>query len=833
MSHQTRYQSFKKPLLVSGIAAALSVAGSVQAGDFTFTNNQITISGTSFTQSPAISSTGIIGKVTGVPKTSSLGIPGFSFGFAKNGTLVNGTYSFRVGVVIDDDNSGRRIEAVIQTVNIVVTNGGSTLTGNIPSGQTLQVLGRDDTGDLTLLVNVTNPSTGGPISISGANVTFNSDNLVDRVKATAPTFETVLNEFGSAAHYTYRIVTQQTAGPETMRFGTLQSGSFSALPRIQTTCTLSPQSQADQVFILNNKQLAKNFTLAHAVQGQFSVTGASGSAASTPAAFSETCTTTSGGGGTGGGGTGGGGTTGGSGATQSTTELSTALNNISLPATGPIPESTMTAITAAFTKALTVSTQATQQIAAGTLTNTAAISALETLNRTLELASSASQRGGSIAPSDVTASLDGLADVIAALKDKGTLTSAEKSQIGSIAQTTLSNSSGLITSTTSSANLAAIITATTEVLTKTLNAGASLSTSLADTAAALTSKAIENSLPALATTLGVTLNLSNTTLARTQLASNPVLLEAALRHAIPLSPTTSVNQSSIITSLTGRGVSSADAQRIASSISTAFNNPSNIGVAGQSTRTALGAVSSALGASGITVDPVTGRITAPGPSTTMSLQVNSMRLVPSSIPEGLSKLPDGRLLAVKNGIAVELAAAPRDITGFASAVEGAGFDTSFRSNGSVGIALGGGEHFSGAFALDNIAGASGECGAVSFGTPQGSPSSEEYAFKIRCANGIEQRVLPFVANGTFYAAVSGEGLKVETNRDTGVINIPGVGNFKPSFFVHPLKTADQIWLNQNEISNGISFRGGDFNGDGRVDYEMIDANGKQVLYGLP
>ncbi|MDO8273685.1 MAG: hypothetical protein Q7U82_17465 [Gammaproteobacteria bacterium] len=829
------HTSFKRSLLVSSIAFGLGVAGAVQAGDFTFTNNQVAINSTGFSQTPTLDSNGVISRVADVPKTSSLGIPGFSFGFAKNGTLTNGTYSFRVGVVIDDDNSGRRIEAVIQTVNIEVSNGGDTLTGNIPTGQSLQLIGRDDTSSLTLLVSIANPSTGGPISIDGANVSFSSDNLISRIKGAAPTFETVLNEFGSSAHYTYRIVTQQISGPETVRFGTTQASSFSALPRIQTTCTLSSHSQANEVFILNNKQLASNFSLAYAVQGQFSVVGAAGSAAAAPAAFSETCTASSGGGSSGGssGGSTGGSSGGSTGATQAATELSTALDGISLPATGPVPESTLTAISDAFTKALTVTEQATQQINAGTLTNSAAISALEALNRTLEVASSARQRGASVTQSSVTASLDGVSDVIGALKDKGNLTSAEKSQVGSVAQTTLGSSGGLITSTSTSAEVNAIISASTDVLTKTLSAGAPLSTGLADAASALTSKAMERSLPALATSLGLTLNVGNTEQLKAQLAANPVLLDAALRHAIPLSPTTALSQASIISSLTAKGVSTQDAERIAASISSTISNPTSVGVDGQTSRTALNAISSAFGASSATIDPTTGRITVPGTTKTMSLQANGMRLVPATIPEGLSKLPDGRMLAVKSGIAVELTSAPRDVAGFAAAVEGAGFDTTFRSNGSVAIALGAGEHFSGAFAFDNVAGASGECGSIGFTTPQGSPSAEDYAFKMTCSNGIEQRVLPFVGNGIFYAAVSGQGVAVETNRDTGVIDITGIGKFKPSFFVQPLQSADQTWLNQHEVSNGISFRGGDFNGDGRTDYEMIDANGKQILYGLP
>ena len=509
------------------------------------------------------------------------------------------------------------------------------------------------------------------------------------------------------------------------------------------------------------------------------------------------------------------------------------MNAISLPATGSVPSTTVTAINDAFTKALNVSELSVQQIASGALSTSAAMAALETLNRTLAVASSALERGASVSQSSITASIESVADIIAALQAKGGLTSTDTGQIASIVASTLGTSDNLITGSSTAAQITAVVNASAEVLARAISAGAPLNSAIADAANALTSRVMETSLPALAARLGITLNAANATQVRTQLAANSVLLDSALRNALPIPVVATVDQNAIIATLTGRGVSAQDAQRIATSLSGSFSNPTGAGIEGQNSGTAITAISSAFGANSVTIDAATGRVTVPGTSGTLSLQVTGMRLVPASFPSGVSKLPDGRMVAIQNGVAVELAPTPRDVTGFAAAVEGAGFDTSFRSNGTVGIALGGGQHFSGAFAFDNIGRASGECGALSIGSPSGSVNSADYAFKINCASGVVQRVVPFVGNGTFYAAVSGEGLKVDTNRDTGIVSIPGVGNFKPSFFVQPLTTSDQTFLNQNQISNGLSFRAGDFNADGRVDYEMIDASGKQILYGTP
>lgn len=124
------------------------------------------------------------------------------------------------------------------------------------------------------------------------------------------------------------------------------------------------------------------------------------------------------------------------------------------------------------------------------------------------------------------------------------------------------------------------------------------------------------------------------------------------------------------------------------------------------------------------------------------------------------------------------------------------------------------------------------CGAVSVTSPTSNPVAADYAFVVKCANGPSQRVTPIADNVKFYATIANAGLNVSTDRNTGIITINTVGKFKPSFFVTPLTAADSTYLTANKNSDGIAFRATNANGDGKMDYEIISADGKQLMYGL-
>lgn len=214
-----------------------------------------------------------------------------------------------------------------------------------------------------------------------------------------------------------------------------------------------------------------------------------------------------------------------------------------------------------------------------------------------------------------------------------------------------------------------------------------------------------------------------------------------------------------------------------------------------------------------------------------SVLATAMRIVPSTLAEGLSTLPDGRLLLVNNGYAFELAGSPADIDSFLSGIAFAGYDTTFRADGGVSINVGSNQRFVGSFVVGDVA-SSTECGYPEFVAPTGNPASEAYAFQMQCENGVTQTITPLTDSPQFYATLANAGLEVQTNRDNGVVSIANVGRFKPSFFVNPLSAADQAFLDRVKNADGVAFRARDVNGDTVVDYEVLTATGVQVLYGV-
>lgn len=291
MNGQTQ---FKKKILNVAIAGILTgFTGAAAANDFTIQNGSLRITSGSFDQTVTVGSNGLISKPgASVPVSDNFGIPDFQFNLVNSAaTKTDGTYTFKVGVAISDDNTNRQIEAFLGNLTLVVSNSGATVNGTIPS-QDLIVIARDSSVNASAVLN--NAATNGPVAISGGNVSFSGARLVSRLKAANSAFDTILNAFDAGGHYTYRVIIEQTSGPSTTRFG-IDSSGFSPLPQVRTTCTANTGSQLTNVFQLLGSvnsaayEIENQFSSAYAVQGQFSVVGASGSAGAAPTAFSDNC----------------------------------------------------------------------------------------------------------------------------------------------------------------------------------------------------------------------------------------------------------------------------------------------------------------------------------------------------------------------------------------------------------------------------------------------------------------------------------------------------------------------------------------------------------------
>jgi len=398
----------------------------------------------------------------------------------------------------------------------------------------------------------------------------------------------------------------------------------------------------------------------------------------------------------------------------------------------------------------------------------------------------------------------------------------------------------------------ALVKSTGAVLNAALSAGAELTTDIADQARTLASTALTGKLTNLPTAVKGTANLDNPAELQAFL-KKPAILKSLLESSIAVSSKVTSDETANSASLSASGVSPESVKRVFDSLSGMISNPNGIVLADGTTASSalLNALQSAFGGAAlqlpsqgalifqaatqgftVNVNAATGALLVSTTGESYAAVSTNTRLVPDSVTNGVSYLSDGRALAVANGLGIELAPAAYDLLGFAGGVESAGFAISFRADGSVSINVGNNERFTGAFAYDNISGVSGNCGATSFNEPTGDPATAAYAFGVSCANGVVQRVTPYIDNLEFYSAVLAAGFELTTDRNTGIITIDTVGRFKPSFFTMPLNAADQAYLTANPGNGGMAFKATDVNGDGVTDYQVIYAAGTQMLYGV-
>ena len=450
---------------------------------------------------------------------------------------------------------------------------------------------------------------------------------------------------------------------------------------------------------------------------------------------------------------------------------------------------------------------------------TTALTTLTTVSKSIELAGTATQKNAAIDTSKAATTITNVASTLEAINTKSTtggvstLTPEQKTQVNTLVTNVVKDAANLIATGASSTNILSVVNASIKVIAQGAKASGEVTATVVAQVKTLTEKAVS----------GVIKNLSATALAgadtstpaglKILMQNNPSVLQVALAASANLPAGTSVNI----------GGSSLTVEEIL-----ALNLAGGAG----GTTGLQGGFNFQAATTGFTVttDSTTGNMTLSN-GTEKYVAANPVsRLVPDSVPEGISYLANGTAVLVGNGVATELSPTAFDQTAFSNAVTSAGFQVTYRSNGSISIALAGNERFSGAFAYDNL-GTATSCGAVSVTAPTGNPAAADYAFTVKCADGVTQRVTPIADNASFYATLANADLNASTNRNTGVITIKTVGSFKPSFFVTPLSLTDTTYYNANKNADGIAFRASDKNGDGKTDYEVLSADGVQVLYG--
>lgn len=853
-------QRFQKRLCHLAIAGLIGTFGTyASANDFALTNNQFTVSnGLGFSASGTVSINSGVGNVTAisnVPLTSSFNIPNFSFNLASL-TANAGTHTFQVGVSIFEPSSNRRLEAFLGTLTLTVSSGGA-VTGAI-ANQNLVVLAR--AGSLNASAVLTNSTTNGPYTISGGSVTFSGSNLVNRLTNSSlnnnsALFTNILEQFNTGnGSYTYNIVVQQTGttASSNARFGTVSGSTLTAFTPGSTSVSNS--------FELSGTVASAAYT----VNSQFSSSGAN--AYRVTGSFTTAAASTGGGGG---------------GTTTPVVDQQTVnqINNSNQELQNAVTSGQITP--AVVTQATTTTNQAAN--AAQTLANAATsggtldpASTLTTLTSLTTSASTSSQIAASSSTNTSTQQtlvdsnvriLSGTATAITALANQNAqLSTTQQQTLNTIVSNTLTTLDKVAETPGASLNqLASLATQANSINQAKAALGIPATQQQAEQAAEISRKL---ALAAATKVLGTTPSAAQLTAA---IQNDPKLLQDIVNSSLELPPTAtepaSAIQQRIRDAFAARAPAVAQARPVTvrmTVFSTFYRSngfcPSISQTIAEYLRVAVGVVSvpacspvtlssalsdnhnlragaqvSAATAASITQDEVTGTLKIELGAEAYTGSTLAIRALPTGTPDGVSFLTDGRALLVRSGVAMELAPVAADGIDFLAAAANAGFAATVRNDsGSFTLDLGNNQRFAGAFAYDNLVGKNlSNCGGMTFAAPTaGSINSANYAFTATCGtSGVVQRILPFPDNTNFFASVAGRGAAATLDRNTGIVTITGVGRFKLGYFVNAPTTAESTFRTANADTQGIAYQGGDFNGDGRLDFKIISESGVQLLYG--
>lgn len=240
--------------------------------------------------------------------------------------------------------------------------------------------------------------------------------------------------------------------------------------------------------------------------------------------------------------------------------------------------------------------------------------------------------------------------------------------------------------------------------------------------------------------------------------------------------------------------------------------------------------------SGMTYDKATATTSMPVGDGIMKFSQLGQKAVPAGLTAGIVTQPDGRLTLVgSQGVAMDLAPTAEDTIAMAIALDDMGFPMAFRNDGSFELALASNDKFTGTFGFDTLpAGDRAACGDMTFApTASIEVNQPGYVFTAECENGITQNIAPFVAEAGMYESLANGGFTLLTNRNTGVISVEGVGDFKPSFFSSTPTEAEIAYQAQNSDDLGFAYMPMDVNGDGRIDFKIITGTRVQIMYAVP
>lgn len=874
--------------LQHALAAALlsSVGGFASAGDFSLDAGSVTFNST---QTSTVAANGVATRVTEVSPEHH-GIPTLDFDMTPAG-IAGGIYTFRLGIVFDDDNSASRVEVYIPAFTYTTAGDGSDAYGVVDSAKPIRVIARDSSSTMIADASIDISSIASPVRAGNKHFSIDMSALLDAIATHySLTLGAILGHTNAARNFSYTIAIQETNNA--IRLG-LNTGGFTAFPRIQSTCTNNTASQSTAVFQLKDSALATHFSSAYAIQGQFSVMGAPNTIAAAPTPFTEDCTVA---------------VDDSPAPVDDDDDIARYSKNLDqlisdISGSSVIDSQTQTQIDQVFEAGLELAKRLKTD--AATTSTADVLLSIETLNNLLAIGGATAASGGVIAEWALLDLLAGATDAFASLSQRSSLTQAE-TETAQRAMLFLFTNMIPETGFSELANprhVQSVVQASSQLLDRTKvitqDLPPELHTQIANFSAATLQYMIRMS-----PDTPSTLDTEDPAQLAKYLAANPSLIGNALENFLPtlydtqsdsdyllalkkIQQEAKINaaqkkqdeleneiakakeaakadqlaklekekarQRALLQEAEKEAKRLAEAQlakkleekarekgeearqaRVQDLLNRQSTQNANQVIASPSIKGAGGTAYAATTAAEdftVTIDPHTNVASIINANEHYAAYF-TLKIAPASLPVGLRNLPDGRVLKVADGIAMTLSATAANIQAFSQAVADAGLQIRYEGSGAVTIDLGDDAIFSGTFAYDNLHGLQ-HCDTVTVAAPAGDVTSAEYAFTLICSDNTQQRITPFVHNSLFYRVVGDTGIKLMTDRNTGIVTIENVGRFKPSFFVTPLNEEDEAYFDATKNEDGIVFRSTDSNKDGAMDYEIIDESGVQILYSVP
>lgn len=182
------------------------------ATGFGMENNQITITTSDASYTPSVSTDGVVDSVYGM--TGDL--ESMSFTLVNDGTspVPDGSYTADLGVIVDDVNNDRHIEAALLNVGIDVAGNDITLT--ISAGNSVQLVGRNYDSSIAFYTTLDNVGTDTPVVTSGASAIVNFTNLISKVEdkfGAQSGNAAILQNISSNGSYTYQVFVKSASVP--------------------------------------------------------------------------------------------------------------------------------------------------------------------------------------------------------------------------------------------------------------------------------------------------------------------------------------------------------------------------------------------------------------------------------------------------------------------------------------------------------------------------------------------------------------------------------------------------------------------------------------------